>query len=65
VVLTSPDKRQRALLEKNTMGGLHILYQAVLGLPWPTKVDSKGRTVPAAGNIGRNIIETGLKIYIM
>ncbi len=47
------------------MGGLHILYQAVLGLPWPTKVDSKGRTVPAAGNIGRNIIETGLKIYIM
>lgn len=64
VVLTSPDKRQRALLEKNKMGGLHVLYHTVLGIPWPTKVIN-GKTVPAAGNIGRNIIETGLKIYIM
>jgi hypothetical protein len=64
VVLASPDKRQRALLQKNTMGGLHILYHTMLGLPWPTKL-FKGRTVPAAGFIGRNIIETGLKIYIM
>jgi hypothetical protein len=63
-VLASPDKRQRALLQKNTMGGLHILYHTILGLPWPTKVYN-GKMKTAAGFTGRNIIQTGLKMYIM
>jgi hypothetical protein len=53
VVLTSPEKRQRALLQKNNMRGLHIMYHTVLGLPWSAK------------GLRQRLLETGLKLHIM
>jgi hypothetical protein len=54
VVLTSPDKRQRAHLQKNSMPSILILYHGILGLDWPLTTKS----------LAQRVMETALKLYI-